>query len=63
MAQGSPARAAIALTRILELDPRHPGAKQILQEASRQLARLAEESEEIGADVVADALEKASAGS
>ncbi|MCG3133135.1 MAG: Beta-barrel assembly-enhancing protease [Planctomycetes bacterium] len=50
MAQGSPARAAIALTRILEIDQRYPGARAILQEAARQLLRLAEDSEEISAE-------------
>lgn len=47
MAQGSPGRAAIALTRILEIDHRFPGARAILQEAARQLLRLAESSEEL----------------
>jgi tetratricopeptide (TPR) repeat protein len=50
MAQNEPARAAIALTRMLEIDPRYPGAKNILQDAARQLSRMAEESEEIEAD-------------
>lgn len=47
MAQGSPGRAAIALTRILEIDSHYPGARAILQEAARQLLRLAETSEEL----------------
>jgi len=50
MAQNEPARAAIALTRILEIDPRYPDAKNILQEAARQLSRMAEQSEEIPAE-------------
>jgi tetratricopeptide (TPR) repeat protein len=50
MARSEPARAAIALTRILEIDPRFPGAKNILQDAARQLSRMAEESEEIEAN-------------
>lgn len=50
MARSEPARAAIALTRILEIDPRYPGAKNILQDAARQLSRMAEQSEEIEAD-------------
>lgn len=50
MSQNEPARAAIALTRILEIDPRYPGAKNILQEAARQLSCMAEVSEEINSD-------------
>ena len=50
MANDEHARAAIALTRILAIDNRHPGAKQILQDAAKQLLRLAESSEEIAAD-------------
>ncbi|MCE9636736.1 MAG: tetratricopeptide repeat protein [Planctomycetes bacterium] len=47
MNRGHHARAAIALTRILEIDARYPGAKAILQDAAKQLLRLAETSEEI----------------
>lgn len=50
MTQGEPARAAIALTRILEIDAKYPGAKAILQEAAKQLLRIAETSEGISLD-------------
>jgi tetratricopeptide (TPR) repeat protein len=47
MAHSEPAQAAIALTRILEIDQKYPEAKKILQEASRRLLRMAQESEEM----------------
>jgi len=57
MAQGTPARASIALTRILEIDPHHPGAKTILEEAARQLLRVAEATDEIDSDEIRMVLE------
>jgi tetratricopeptide (TPR) repeat protein len=57
MAQGTPARASIALTRILEIDPHHPGAKSILEEAARQLLRVAEATDEIDSDEIRIVLE------
>ena len=50
MTRNQPARAAIALTKILDIDPRYPGAKKILEEAARQLLFLAETTGEIRAD-------------
>jgi tetratricopeptide (TPR) repeat protein len=63
MSQNEPARAAIALTRIIEIDPRYPNAKNILQEAARQLSCLAEVSQEITADAAKSMLEELRAGS
>lgn len=62
MMQNQPARAAIALTRIIEIDPRYPGAKNILQEAARQLSRMAEASEEIPVDAAKEVLAQIRAG-
>ena len=61
MSQDAPARAAISLTRILEIDNRYPGAKRILQEAAKQLLRLAESSEEISPDEARRLMETARA--
>ena len=61
MRQDVPARAAIALTRILVLDNRYPGAKTILKEAATQLLTLAESSEEITADEARRLMEAARA--
>jgi len=55
------ALAAIALTRILEIDARFPGAKDILLEAARQLRRIAEESEDIDSEVAAKIIAEARA--
>jgi tetratricopeptide (TPR) repeat protein len=63
MARQEPARAAITLTRILEIDPRYPGAKSILLEAARQLSCLAETSEEIPAAVAKAIIDSAKAES
>jgi tetratricopeptide (TPR) repeat protein len=63
MSQNQPARAAIALTRIIEIDPRYPNAKNILQEAARQLSCMAEVSQEIAADAAKAMLEEIRAGS
>ena len=56
------ALAAIALTRILDIDACFPGAKEILVEAAKQLRRIAEESEDIdaaaAAAIIADARER-----
>ncbi len=49
MANEEPALAAIALTQILAIDERFPGAKDILQEAALELKRLAHDSEEVDA--------------
>jgi len=57
MAQGTPARAAIALTRILSIDPRHPGARNVLEEAARQLLRVAEATDEVDSDEIREVLE------
>lgn len=61
MVQGSPARAAIAVSRILEIDSRYPGARPILHEAARQLLRLAETSEEISPEAARRMMEAARA--
>jgi tetratricopeptide (TPR) repeat protein len=61
MAQGTPARAAIALTRILEIDPRFPGARNILEQAARQLLRIAEATDEVDSDEIAAVLEQVKA--
>lgn len=58
MAQGSPSRAAIALTRILEIDSRHPGARRILHQAAKQLMRLAESSEEIPVEAAREIIKR-----
>jgi tetratricopeptide (TPR) repeat protein len=63
MSQNQPARAAIALTRIIEIDPRYPNAKNILQEAARQLSCMAEVSEEMDAGAARAMLAELRAGS
>ncbi len=62
MAQGTPARAAIALTRILEIDPHYPGAKEILEQAARQLLQMAEATGEVPPDVMDQVAEAIRAG-
>jgi tetratricopeptide (TPR) repeat protein len=57
MSQRTPARASIAITRILEIDPHYPGAKKILEEAAQQLLRVAEVTDEIDSDEIRVVLE------
>ncbi len=59
MRRGEHAQAAIALTLILTIDARYPGAKAILIEAAAELRRLAEESEEISPEQVRAVLDEA----
>lgn len=61
MSQGRPASAAIALTRILEIDEHYPGARGILQEAARRLLSLGETTDELSADDARRAMEAARA--
>jgi tetratricopeptide (TPR) repeat protein len=58
MSRNQPALAAISLTRIIEIDPRYPNAKNILQEAARQLSCMAEISQEISSEVSKEMVEQ-----
>lgn len=55
MTQGRPELAAVAIAQVLRLDAHHPGAREILEDAARQLLALAESSAPVPASAVAEA--------